>query len=322
MKKALLLLLCLSLAISLCGCGISEPQQSFLDSVGQVETAEGNRVEAIKTAFAAYSLLSDNECRNNQVIKALEQLEGFFNVEIAALSEAPMTLSLDAKISTLEEIVSMFSDKLKNEISGCAELKDIRNAHYAYYIEQRSEVYENVTKISESFDALNLAETDSLIQETLPRMEELCKLSYKETEDAQLQDYGMTTLEDGKKTLEELQALIPEICYTDCFVVRFEYLCDYPESNMYSNSSEICYKFSGGRKLNTSLSEYKDYMDKHFNLIKTEYSDGDPSYFYDVGCENPLKLSRLEMHAFGMNLYTVWVTPPYMSDAEKNCGSF
>lgn len=322
MKKALLLLLCLSLAISLCGCGISEPQQSFLDSVGQIETEEGNRVEAIKTAFAAYSLLSDNECRNTRVIKALEQLEGFFNVETAALSEAPMTLSLDAKISTLEEIVSMFSDKLKNEISGCAELKEIRNAHYAYYIEQRSEVYENVTKISESFDALDLAETDSLIQETLPRMEELCKLSYKETEDAQLQDYGMTTLEDGKKTLEDLQALIPEICYTDCFVVRFEYLCDYPESNMYSNSSEICYKFSSGRKLNTSLSKYKDYMDKHFTLIKTEYSDGDPSYFYDVGCENPLKLSRLEMHAFGMNLYSVWVTPPYMSDAEKNCGSF
>ncbi len=322
MKKALLLLLCLALVINLCGCGISEPQQSFLDSVGQIETAEDNRVEAIKAAFAAYSLLSENERKNNQVVKALEQLEGFFNDETAALSEEPMTLSLDTKIIALEEIVSLFPDELKSEISGCAELEDIRNAHYAYHIEQRSEVYENVTKISELFDALDLAETDSLIRETLPRMEELSKLSYNEAEDTQLQDYGMTTLEDGKKTLEDLQALIPEICYTDCFVVRFEYLCDYPESNIYSNSSEICYKFSGGRKLNTSLSEYKDYMDKHFALIKTEYSDGGPSYFYEVGCENPLNLSRVEMHAFGMNLYTVWVTPPYMSDAEKNCGSF
>ena len=321
MKKLVALLLALSMVFALCGCGINEYQQQFLDAVAAAEEAsEDSSLNAIENAFSKYLMLTEKDVQNKKVEEAKNALFELFNDKVSILSEEEMSASLDAKISELEAIVSALPEDLQAGISGCEQLKAIRREHFQWYTNQNSILVDKIEEINSQFEELNLAETVSLIDETLPLVRNLENLSYEKDMDAIKEEYGLTSPAEIIELLENIEELIPQMCYTDCYVVRFEYLFDYPKDYIESGSNFFSYGYTYRNTMLSYYREYRDYLDKHFTRTKAETKNGSTYYTYDVNCEKPLRLETLDITSYelGWYFYAVEVYPPYMLDSEKN----
>ena len=316
MKKAIALVLALSMALVLCGCGLNEYQQRFIDAVSAAENStEETSLEAIEDAFSKYLTLSEGDAKSKEVEEAKETLFELFNDKVNALSQEEMSAALDARISDLEAIVSGLPESLQGSISGCEQLKSIRSKHFLWYVDQEKLLSDNIMRINELFDGLYLSKTVEIIDETLPLLEELEGLSYELDLSSIRQQYGISSLSEIIELLENIKETIPQMCYTDCYVVRFEFLCDYPKDYIESGESTFWYGYSYRSTMMSKFNEYKEYLDSHFGLLAVT-ADDSYTYLLDTDTHEQLTIKIFEVQ--GWSVYAVLVTPPHMLDSEKN----
>ncbi|WP_034451151.1 hypothetical protein [Butyrivibrio sp. AE2032] len=313
-KMLIPIILVLSIVFSLCGCGLNEYQQQFVDAVGVAENAtDENSLDAIKNAFLKYSTLSEKDSKNKDIEDAKTRLITLFDSKIDTLSQEEMSASLDAKISEYEAVVNELPVELQNSIPGCEKLKTIRADHLNWYVDQNKIIADKIDEISEQFDALNMAETVSLIDETIPMLEDMKKLSYENNIEEIKKEFGIITPDEGIEILNKVKDLIVEMCYTDCYAVRFEYICEYNKQALYSEKDHFMYFYSTPSTTGEYLGKYMLYLDAHFELISKDIAKG--KWTYDVGCDIPLTVTYFVFDSYG--IYAVEVFPPYMLPEEQ-----
>lgn len=308
-----------SLLFPLYGCGkkgLNEYQQQFVDSVGVAETAtEETSLNTIKDAFVKYSTLSEKDAQNEKVEEAKTKLVTLFDSKVEALSKEEMSASLDAKISEFETVVNELPVELQSSIPGCEQIKTIRDEHLKWYVNQNEILADKIDEINKQFDALNLAETAALIDETIPLFEDMKNLSYEKDMEEIKNEYGMISPAESIEVLEKVKNLIPEMCYTDCYVVRFEYICDYTVTSDNTMIGDYyLYGFSSKNKVWKTRTDYIDYLDAHFEQIS--FDPYEAVWKYDIGCDKPLEVSDYFIDSMG--IYGVMVVPPYVSPEEHN----
>ncbi len=315
------LMLVLSIAVSFCGCGrLNEYQQQFVDAVGIAETAtDENSLNMIKDAFLKYSTLSEKDAQNEKVVEAKTRLVSLFDSKVDTLSKEEMSASLDAKISELEAVVNDLPIELQNSIPGCEKLKTIRADHLEWYVNQNEILADKIDKINEQFEALNLEETVALIDETIPLLEELKSLSYENNLEELKKDFGIVSPAESIEVLEKVKNSIVEMCYTDTYVVRFEYICDHSKqpSNFWSGTDYFMYCYNNKSSVESKRIEYNKYLDAHFKLVSWNYEDKE--WFFDVGNGKTIKVHDyiIDSSYVSYNIYGVMVTPPYMAPEEQ-----
>lgn len=318
LSKILVLMLVLSIGIFSCGCGkLNDYQQQFVDAVGIAETATNeNSLNMIKDAFSKYSTLTEKDAQNEKVVEAKTKLVSLFDSKVETLSKEEMSVSLDAKISEFEAVVNDLPAELQNGIPGCEKLKTIRADHLKWYVDQKNNLAEKINKINEQFEALNLEETVTLINETIPLLKDLEMLSYEKNIEDLNKEYGISSSAEGIETLENVKKLIVKMCYKDCYVVRFEYITKHTtQSNNYRTGKDYFMYFYDGRVTTiTKLSDYLGYLRAHFKLVSSNLKDLE--YEFEVGKDMPtLKVSEYTIESYG--IFAVMVCAPYMAPEEQ-----
>ena len=313
LSKILVLMLVLSIGIFSCGCGkLNDYQQQFVDAVGIAETATNeNSLNMIKDAFSKYSTLTEKDAQNEKVVEAKTKLVSLFDSKVETLSKEEMsqqTFTLYRKImdtNTLE----LFSPDMRQH------LKTIIMAGITG--DKRWLPNEAVTdKINEQFEALNLEETVTLINETIPLLKDLEMLSYEKNIEDLNKEYGISSSAEGIETLENVKKLIVKMCYKDCYVVRFEYITKHTtQSNNYRTGKDYFMYFYDGRVTTiTKLSDYLGYLRAHFKLVSSNLKDLE--YEFEVGKDMPtLKVSEYTIESYG--IFAVMVCAPYMAPEEQ-----
>lgn len=308
-----------SLLFSLCGCGkkgLNEYQQQFVDAVEVAETATDKKsLDAIKDAFVKYSTLSEQDAQNEKVEEAKTKLVTLFDSKVETLSKEEMSASLDEKISEFEAVVDELPVKLQRSIPGCEQLETIRDEHLKWYVNQNEILADKIDEINIQFDALNLAETAALIDEAIPQFEDMKNLSYEKDMEEIKKEYGMISPVESIEVLEKVKNLISDMCYKDCYVVRFEYICDYTVTSDNTMIGDYyLYGFSSMNKVWEKRTDYIDYLDAHFEQIS--FDPYEAVWKYDIGCDKPLEVWDYFIDSLG--IYGVMVVPPYVSPEEKN----
>lgn len=317
LSKFFVLLLVLSIAVSFCGCGrLNEYQQQFVDAVGIAETATDEySLNMIKDAFLKYSTLSEKDAQNEKVVEAETRLVSLFDSKVETISKEEMSAPLDAKISELEAVVNDLPIELQNSIPGCEKLKTIRADHLNWYVDQNKILADKIDEINEQFEALNLEETVTLIDETIPLLEDLKTLSYEKNIEEYKKEFGILSPAESIEVLENVKSLIVEMCYTDCYVVRFEYICDHPTqpSDFWSGNDYFLYCYDNKSSVESKRIEYNKYLDAHFKLVS--WDNDEKEWIYDVGNGMTIRVHDYILKSWGY--YGVMVTPPYMAPEEQ-----
>ena len=319
LSQVISIILVSSFVFALCGCskkGLNEYQQQFVDSVGVAETAtDENSLNTIKDALLKYSALSEKDAQNEKVEEAKTKLVTLFDGKVDVLSKEEMSASLDAKISEVEAVVNDLPIELQNSIPGCEQLKTIRDDHLKWYVDQNEILADKIDEINKQFEALNMEKTASLIDETIPLFEDMENLSYEKDMEDIKKEFGISSPAENIEVLEKVKNLIVEMCYTDCYVVRYEYICKFKKdsSNFMAGNDYFLYCYSNKGNVWKHRREYLDYLDAHFNRISFDAFDAE--WVFDVGCDTPLKLSDYFIDSYG--IYGAMVCPPYMAPDEQ-----
>ena len=293
---------------------INDYQQRFVDDVNAAMNKKENRAEAVKKAFSVYFQLTENDAQHTAVKEAVKQLTDYFDHEVEALGLEPMSVELDARISQFESIMAILPEEIESSSKSCEQLKTIRSNHFQWYIEQNSILAEKITKISKLFDGLYLSKVDELINETIPLAMALNDTSYEKDMAEIKQQFNLSSPAEIIDMLEKIKEMIPQMCYTDTYAVRFEYICDFQKEWIESTNSLFSYGYTNKSTMKSNYSKYQEYLGAHFACLGVK---GDElTYLLEIGTDKKLVLDMIDLQ--GWSVYAVWVTPPYMTDEEKN----
>ena len=165
---------------------------------------------------------------------------------------------------------------------------------------------------------MDFARMDQLIKEIEPLLAELENVSLTKILYESLGDFDdYVSIERTKEILQDWKEMIPNLCYTDTYVVRYEIICEYPQSYVESGTDFFSYGYSYKSDMYADYNHYKAYLDEHYELLRTEaYDDGSSDYIYDVGNGEELELSTLVIDEW--EIYCVWITPPYLAEYEQD----
>ena len=319
-------LLVIAMVLSLAACGQSKAAKAadeLISAIGEVDLGSEEAIAAAERVVDALEQKERDSLKNLDVLKKAREafdeavdLDKINAVEelIGAIGNVT-TESKDA-IDAARKAFDKLEDRLKDRIANSDVLakaeEDLKKAELDLYAAKAADLKENMDKISGLVDDFDMAEADALIDETLSAARELAKAPVGEELEEVYGELGITSVSDAISSLEETKETIKEMCYTDCYVVRFENVIGYPTESVESGEDFFSYAFVAENYQLYYLSKYVSYLDEHFDRVS---KDGDV-YEYNIGNGQTLRAKAFTLESFGF--YSVFVTPPVMTEEEKN----
>ena len=329
MKKGISMIvaaiLVIAMVLSFASCGQSEAAKAadaLIAAIGEVGLGSGDAITAAESAVAALEQKDKDSLKNLEILTQARQafdeavdLDKIGAVEALINGIGTVTRESGEVISAAREAYDGLEDNLKKRVPNAAVLteaeENLRKAELDYYSERAETLANNVVKISEYFDDLYLEEADELIDKTLPVARELAALPITAEIDEINKSFGMSSISEAIETLENVKELVPQMCSTDTYVVRYEYICDYPTSKVESGADFFSYGYSNESYALLGLATYKVYLDKHFKLKKQEGFE----LFYDLADGREFRAKTFVIDSWGV--YAVFVIPPVMTKDEQ-----
>ena len=147
MKKYIISILLFCLSLSLCGCGMSENQQSFLEAAAELDGPQADIMQDAAVILERYDVLDEEERADEKIVAALDTLVTKLNGELDDMTSLEMTLALDSRISSIEEIAEILPEEA-TESFDTDKLSKLQDDFFDFFTEEYGRYTDMVVELS------------------------------------------------------------------------------------------------------------------------------------------------------------------------------